>query len=68
MERTYGEHQAAIDAFAHDRGQLAYDTAIAEGFTLVEAEKSGQEAREEGRLFLTRTIAAAGANTENPQV
>jgi hypothetical protein len=68
MERIYDEHQDAIDAFAHDRGQLAYDKAIAGGFTLGEAETSGQAAREEGRLFLTRTIAAAEANPEDPQV
>ncbi len=68
IARITGKHQVAIDAFAHDRGQLAYNTAIAEGFTLGEAETSGQAAREEGRLFLTRSIAAAGANSENPQI
>ena len=68
IARITGQHQVAIDAFAHDRGQLAYNTAMAEGLTSEEAENSGKTAREEARLFIIRSIAAAEANPVNPQV
>jgi hypothetical protein len=68
ITRITGQHQVAIEAFAHDRGKLAYNTAIAEGLTSEEAENSGKAAREAARLFIIRSIAAADANPVNPQV
>ncbi len=68
IARITGQHQVAIDAFAHDRGKLAYNTAIAEGLTSEEAETIEKTAREEARLFIIRSIVVTEANPETPRV
>ncbi len=64
ISRITGKHQVAIDAFAHDSGQQAYNKAIAEGLTSEEAETIGKAAREEARLTIIRSIAETEANSE----